>query len=155
MDSKQNSQRTWLKQQTPINNSISWSGGNLMLLSYPSGLLQPGKYFSSSPLLLRLKEYFLYWKTLLVPNRTMRWRTMLKHRWCCNLTSVKFLFEIIYAMTYILLAMLNDNFFPGIIGLKPGNNGYTFWELRNRIIGNILSIIASCLSIANIIVRCF
>ena len=32
-------------------------------------------------------------------------------------------------------SMLNNIFFPGIIGLKLENNGYTFWEVRNRIIG--------------------
>ena len=52
--------------------------------------------------------------------------------------------KVLSAFAYSII-MLNDNFFPGIIRLKPENNGYTFWELRNRIIGRILSIIASCL----------
>ena len=43
------------------------------------------------------------------------------------------------------MIMLNNNFLGGIIGLKLENNGYTFWEVRNRIIGKFLSIIASCL----------
>ena len=41
--------------------------------------------------------------------------------------------------------MLYNHFFGGIIGQKLENNGYTFWEVRNRIMGKNLSIIASCL----------
>ena len=41
--------------------------------------------------------------------------------------------------------MLYNHFFGGIIGQKLENNGYTFWEVWNRIMGTNLSIIASCL----------
>ena len=59
-----------------------------------------------------------------------------------------------YVQCLHIILMLNDNFFPGIIGLKPENNGYTFWELRNRIIGKILSIIASCLLFSSVTLIC-
>ena len=42
--------------------------------------------------------------------------------------------------------MLYNHFFGGIIGQKLENNGYTFWEVWNRIMGTNLSIIASCLT---------
>ena len=41
--------------------------------------------------------------------------------------------------------MLYNHCFGGIIGQKLENNGYTFWEVWNRIMGKNLSIIASCL----------
>ena len=66
-------------------------------------------------------------------------RTMLRHHSCYNVES-PFLCIQICAMLW------NFDFFERIIGLNLGNNQKTFQEVRNRIFGKILSIIASSLT---------